>query len=85
MADFAYSALNARGQTISGTITATSRAVAVTDLRTQGLRPLSVREAKGKGMKTSFGKGKVKLKDLTIFTRELSTMISAGVPLPRGL
>ncbi len=33
----------------------------------------------------SFGKSKVKLKDLVIFTRELSVMVSAGVPLPRGL
>jgi type IV pilus assembly protein PilC len=33
----------------------------------------------------SIGKPKVKKRDLVIFTRELSTMVSAGVPLPRAL
>jgi type IV pilus assembly protein PilC len=84
MADFAYKAVNGKGQTISGVLTAASRAQAVASLRNQGSRPISVQEAKAKGAKT-FGKGKVKLKDLVIFTRELSTMINAGVPLPRCL
>jgi type IV pilus assembly protein PilC len=85
MADFAYKAMNAKGQLVNGTVTASSRSAAVTDLRNQGNRPLSVQEAKGKGLKMGLGKGKVKLKDMVIFTRELSTMISAGVPLPRCL
>jgi type IV pilus assembly protein PilC len=84
MADFAYKAVNSKGQTISGVLTAASRDQAVTSLRNQGSRPLSVQETKAKSGKT-FGKGKVKLKDLVIFTRELSTMITAGVPLPRCL
>jgi len=85
MADFAYKAVNGKGQTVSGTITAASRAAAVTELRNQGNHPISVHEAKAKGLGRSFGKQKVKLRDLVIFTRELSTMISAGVPLPRCL
>jgi type IV pilus assembly protein PilC len=85
MADFAYSAINDKGQHISGVITAGTREAAVTELRDQGSKPLSIKEAKAKGKGLSLGKGKVKLKDLVIFTRELSTMISAGVPLPRGL
>ena len=85
MADFAYSALDSRGQSVSGVITATSRAEAVKQLRSQGSRPLSLREAKAKKGGLSLSKGRVKLKELVIFTRELSTMISAGVPLPRAL
>ena len=85
MADFAYKAVNNKGQSISGVITAGSRAEAVTNLRNQGSRPLSVQESKSKGSRLSFGKSKIKLRDLVIFTRELSTMISAGVPLPRSL
>src|SRR5689334_12426071 len=84
MADFAYSAINAHGQHISGTITAGTRDEAVKNLRDAGHKPLSVKEAKA-GFNKSLGGGKVKLKDLVIFTRELSTMISAGVPLPRAL
>ncbi len=84
MADFTYSAINAHGQHISGTITAGTRDEAVKNLRDAGHKPLSVKEAKT-GFNKSIGGGKVKLKDLVIFTRELSTMISAGVPLPRAL
>jgi len=85
MADFDYTALNKKGEPIKGTITAGSRDAALTDIRNQGNKPLSVKEAKAKGKSFGLSKGKVKLKDLMIFTRELSTMISAGVPLPRGL
>jgi type IV pilus assembly protein PilC len=54
------------------------------------VHPVSVKEVGGGGggfnLKTlSFGKPKVKLADLVIFTRQLSTMISAGVPLTRSL
>jgi len=84
MAEFTYTAVNHQGQTINGTLTATSREEAVKSIRDQGSRPLTVKEVKGKGLKVGGG-GKVKLKDLVIFTRELSTMISAGVPLPRAL
>jgi type IV pilus assembly protein PilC len=85
MAEYAFSAVNNKGQHITGLITASTREAAVTDLRNQGNRPLSVKETKAKGKNFAFGKSKVKLKDLVIFTRELSTMISAGVPLPRCL
>jgi type IV pilus assembly protein PilC len=84
MADFAYSAINGKGEHVSGVITAASREAAVTDLRNQGSRPLSI-QVKGKSRNFNITKPKVKQKDLVIFTRELSTMISAGVPLPRGL
>jgi type IV pilus assembly protein PilC len=83
MADFAYKVVNAKGQTVAGVITAVSRAAAVTDLRNQGSHPISVQETKAKNAGKSFSKSKVKMRDLVIFTRELSTMISAGVSLPR--
>lgn len=85
MANFAYKAVNAKGQPISGVIVAGSRTEAVASLRNQGSRPISIAETKVKSSKGLFGPGKVKLKDLVIFTRELSTMITAGVPLPRAL
>jgi type II secretory pathway component PulF len=47
MADFNYEALNGQGQHITGTIVAGTREEAVKNLRGQGNRPLSVREAKG--------------------------------------
>jgi len=85
MADFAYAAINSHGQHVSGTITATSRDEAIKNLREQGNRPLTVKEAKSKAGGINISRNKVKTKDLVIFTRELSTMISAGVALPKSL
>jgi type IV pilus assembly protein PilC len=86
MADYAYSALNDHGQHVNGRVTATSRDQAIKSLREQKLRPLTVKEAQANGLaKMSLGKKKVKSKELVIFTRELSTMVSAGVSLPKTL
>lgn len=84
MAQFSYSAISNEGQRVSGILAAPNREAAIDMLRGQGSKPLMVKEAKTASKRRSFGK-KVKLKDLVVFTRELSTMISAGVPLPRGL
>lgn len=86
MAQFAYSALSSDGHHISGTLSAENRAEAIKALRAQGNKPLILKEASDKkGKSLSFGAKKVKQRDLVVFTRELSTMISAGVSLPRGL
>lgn len=84
MADFSYIALGHDGQQTGGVLTAANREAALGMLHSQGIKPLIVKEATAK--RGGFGlRKKVKIKDLVIFTRELSTMISAGVPLPRGL
>ena len=86
MVDFAYNALAKDGRHINGTISAASREDALTALKTQGNKPLSIKEATPSSIpKFSLGGKSVKSRDVVVFTRELSTMISAGVPLPRGL
>lgn len=85
MATFQYSAQNSSGKVINGTVEATTREGAVAALTNQQLHPISISEANKKGMKFSIGGGKVKSTDLVIFTRQLSTMVSAGVPLMRAL
>lgn len=86
MPNFSYSATSSEGHPLSGTLSAPNRAAALETLKSQGAKPIVVKEVKGKsGTKMKFGGKKVKLHDLVVFTRELSTMISAGVPLPRGL
>lgn len=82
-----YKALRKDNKTVAGTIEAADRNAAVAALTHDGLHPLIVTEqhksgAIGKGF--TFGKS-VKSSDMVIFTRQLSTMISAGVPLARGL
>jgi type IV pilus assembly protein PilC len=86
LVEYAYTTL-VNGKKVSGTISAPFREAAIASLRQQNIKPLSVHEAKAKKglMNLTIGKSKVKKRDLVIFTRELSTMVSAGVPLPRSL
>lgn len=81
---FTFKALGKDNQTVSGTLEAADRSTAMAALTHQGLHPLLVSEAKGNISSFGFGK-RVRTSDLVIFTRQLSTMISAGVPLARGL
>lgn len=85
MAEYAYLSVNDEGRQTKGTLNAPNREAALNALRSQGGKPLSVKELKTKKKGFSLGGKKVGIKELVIFTRELSTMIDAGVPLPRGL
>jgi len=83
---FDYTATNSEGKSISGSAEAADRAALVGLIRKQGLHPVVITEVKSKKAGSLFGpKQKIKLADLVIFTRQLSTMISAGVPLGRCL
>jgi type IV pilus assembly protein PilC len=85
MDQFTYTATK-DGKTISGTISAPDKAAAITGLRNQGVHPLVVKASRTKGKPLRFALGqKVSTKDLAVFTRQLSTMVSAGVPLARSL
>ncbi len=83
---FNYKATTHDGRSISGTAEAASRGALLALLHKQNVRPVLIEVAKGSGKKKGFsGKKKIKLTDLVIFTRQLSTMISAGVPLARSM
>jgi type IV pilus assembly protein PilC len=86
---YSYKALK-DGKTITGITEAANKEALIALLTKQGLRPLVLKATSGKsgggGSFLSLGASKkVKLRDLVIFTRQLSTMISAGVPLARSL
>src|SRR5690348_16874364 len=86
---FSYKARTREGKTISGMIEAPSKNALVEILGKQGARLLLAHEesadSKKSGKKKGFFHPKVKSRDLVVFTRQLSTMVSAGVPLPRSL
>jgi type IV pilus assembly protein PilC len=84
---FVYKATTKEGKTVSGTAEAASRQALLALLHKQGVKPVLVEQDKHKhGSSALFGpKKKIKLSELVIFTRQLSTMISAGVPLARSL
>lgn len=85
---YKYKAVTKDGRSASGTYEAANREAVIAALTRQGARPVLVEvdSRKKSGFSLgSIGKPKVKLRELMIFSRQLSTMVSAGVPLPRAL
>ena len=85
---FTYKAVNHEGKTVTGVYEAPDREALMAALGKQNIRPILVKidnSVAKKGGLADFFKPKVKLKDLVLFNRQLSTLISAGVPLPRSL
>jgi len=87
---FEYSTRNPAGKIVKGKLEAPTEGAAVAKLGGMGLTPVTIKEsAAGTGLNRdinlgSFSKG-VGLKDLAVMTRQLSTMISAGLSLLRAL
>lgn len=90
MAIFRWQGMSPQGQTLRGEMEATSRDAVISRLRSQRIRPLPERiREKGTGLDREikipgFGE-KVKAKDVVIFTRQLATMIDAGLPIMQSL
>ncbi len=85
MATFSYQVVDQDGKAKKGTLDAVNRNEVVEVLTRQGLRPLQIKLTSANGRKNGLFKKKVKLVDIVLFTRQLSTMVSAGVPLLRAL
>jgi type IV pilus assembly protein PilC len=87
---FAYTGRDASGKVVKGRVEASSENAVVGKLRTLGVSPISIEEAgagTGLQMELSFGNmGKrVGLKDLAVMSRQMATMIGAGLSLIRTL
>lgn len=86
MALFKYIAMKKNGEVINSEVEAMTRANAIQVLQEQNLRLVDLRETKGERKGLSFGRKKsVSSEELVGFTRQLSTMVSAGVPILRSL
>jgi type IV pilus assembly protein PilC len=83
MAEFTYKAIDQTGKVINGSIESTSKQAVIDMLKKQKIKPLVVNQKLGLNLGGFLNK-KVKNKDVVIFTRQLSTMVSAGVPLNRA-
>jgi len=73
-----------RGEKRKGEMEAPDEGSVRTHLRQQNVIPTKV-VAKGKEVSFSLGRQKVKKKDVAVFTRQLATMIDAGLPLVQSL
>jgi type IV pilus assembly protein PilC len=72
---FVWEGVDRNNKPIRGELRAVSQTVASTNLRRQGIRVLKIKRQTYKGGRS------VSDKDLTFFTRQLATMLKAGVPL----
>lgn len=90
MSIFLWEGKDIKGNTISGEIEATDKIAVFNLLKARKITPNSskIRE-KNSGMnkeiRIPFFAPKIKQKDISIFTRQFSTMIDAGLPLVQGL
>lgn len=86
MKKFAYEARDqSSGKIVKATVQADTESAAARLLTEQGFNPLSIKEV---GESTSFiGKltGRITTKDKIVFTRQLATLIGAGLPLSQSL
>ena len=87
---FAYRGRDGAGKHVRGRIEAAHEAAVVSRLRNMGVAPLAIAESKPNSglhreISLDFLGPKVKLKELTVMTRQMATMISAGLSLLRTL
>lgn len=90
---FEYIGIDSKGKKASGTIDAENDRAARTKLRRMGVFPTSLgvegqmKEKAGFGMRIDVSKylQRVKVQDIAVMTRQLSTLISANIPLVDSL
>ncbi len=84
---FRYEAKNTAGQITQGTIEAPSQEAAISTLHTKQLVVLSLSEVSKDILSKDLNQVlvRVKTKDIVVFTRQLSTLIEADMPLAEGL
>lgn len=77
---FAYEGVDRRGQKVKGEVSGKNMALAKAQLRKQGINASKVYKKRA-NLLGGMRKKKVKPMDVAIFTRQLATMMKAGVPL----
>src|SRR5215212_7357146 len=86
MSTFAYKALDPTGTTIQGEIEAEDKVAVASQLRSRGLIVVDIDEQAAAGAGDLFARfKKVKPDELTVATRQFSTMVSSGMSMLRAL
>jgi MSHA biogenesis protein MshG len=90
---FAYQGRNARGELVKGVLEGADSGAVADQLFNTGITPVHIGEtsaaasAPGSGgvLQMRFGAPRVELADLMLFSRQMYTLLKAGVPIVRGL
>jgi len=88
MAEYLYKATTPTGQSVEGSMEGKDEATVVQSLHQLGYIPIRITSTteKGPGFRfSSFLPQRVGIKNLLLFTQELSTLVSAGLPIDRSL
>ena len=85
MAAFDYVAINPNGKKEKGVIAAESLEIARRELRNRKLAPVKVSEVNRENILYKLFQRKISLKNLVVFTRQLSALIGGGVTLDKAL
>ncbi|MCW5951811.1 MAG: type II secretion system F family protein, partial [Propionibacteriaceae bacterium] len=91
LVEFAYRAVDAKsGGVVKGVLEGTGQPAVVAKLRAQGLMPIDVTPVSKTGLNQEIklfpdSERRVRLKPLAVFSRQLSGLINAGLPLMRAI
>lgn len=87
MAGYQYTAKAVNGDTVKGSVEATNAEQALNVIRQNNLTPITITETGKKGFNLSFDSffGRVSEGDVAIFTRQLSSMVNAGLPFAESM
>lgn len=88
MARFAYRAKRPNGEIVEGVLEAENRRLVITKLQGMKVFPITVEEEGGKGLQKEVSLSafaRVRFTDVVNFTRQLSDLTKAGMPLVRSL
>ncbi len=91
MSVYEYRALDKKGKKIKGIIDADSETQARSKLRSSGKYPVAIKESRGRSGSGGKGGGsiglfeRVKSEEISVMTRQLATLLGAGIPLIQAL
>jgi MSHA biogenesis protein MshG len=88
MGHFAYKARNAGGELVEGVLESTDSGGAATQLFGRGVTPIEIRPTNApaaRGASGSLFREKITHADLMLFSRQMHTLLKAGVPIMRAL
>ncbi|MCX7952935.1 MAG: type II secretion system F family protein [Deltaproteobacteria bacterium] len=85
MPKFQYHGRDRQGRLIKGVITAENKSAAVALLKQQSIQVMPEALKQVKGVNFNLLGGRVKLKDLVIFTRQFAVLVQAGLPITQAL
>ena len=87
MPTFEYKAKQGPAKTVTGSVEAESRSAAAAELEAKGCHPVWIREEEEGAGKTGRPRrcGRIRRRDVTVFSRQLASLTKSGVPILRAL